>query len=298
MVQIKKYAMKFLDYKTFLELLGFKSCDTRLDIYNSIKENLSGQSRNYFEHNFHIIENGIIHQGKFEHYFQIFANKIMPLIHNKKNIHALFLPKSVQEQELFYDKIWNNWKFKALFKLFFNKYVMGRLGRDKEFFKYVDVSMVSQKIKKLTDRALRDVPTWDNPYLSYILLNNFDYALPHYAKEENFNLISKNIDALEIKTGTINEISKNSGIKFDCFNLSDIFEYMDKNLFKNVSNQLLEASNKGAKFCYWNMLADRRISEIMPENFEYKKELSQKLYLKNRAFFYKRFIIDEVINNE
>ena len=295
--ELKKYAIKFLDYDTFLKLLGFKNSDNRLEIYKSIEENLSLQSRYFFEHNPEIIENGIIHQGKFEHYFQLFANKIMPLVHNQKNLTELFLPKSVQAQKLFYDKTWNNWRFKALFKVFFNKFVMGRLGRDKEFFKYVDTAMISKNIKERADRALRDVPTWNNPYVNYILLNNFDYALPHFAKEENFNIIKQNIDALEIKTGTINEVAKASGMKFDGFNLSDIFEYMDMDLFKEISAQLLAVSNNGARFCYWNMMVDRRVSEILPENFEYKKELSQELYLKDRAFFYKDFIVDEVIKN-
>ena len=60
----------------------------------------------------------------------------------------------------------------------------------------------------------------------------------------------------------------------------------------------MSVSNRGAEFCYWNMMVDRRISEIMPNNFEYKEELSSELYLKDRAFFYKKFIVDEVINNE
>lgn len=295
--ELKKYAIKFLDYDTFLKLLGFKTCDNRLEIYKSIEEHLSLQSRYYFEHNPQIIQNSIIHQGKFERYFQLFANKIMPLVHNQKNLTELFLPKSVQAQKLFYDNTWNNWQFKTLFKVFFNRFVMGSLGRDKEFFKYVDTAMISKNIKERADRALRDVPTWNNPYVNYILLNNFDYALPHYAKEENFNIIKRNIDTLEIKTGTINEVAKASGMKFDGFNLSDIFEYMDTELFREVAGQLLCASNIGAKFCYWNMMVDRRISEILPKNFEYKKELSKELYLKDRAFFYKDFIVDEVIKN-
>ena len=296
--ELKKYAIKFLDYESFLKVIGFKNCENRLEIYKSIEEHLTLQSRYYFEHNLEIIQTGIIHKGKFEHYFQLFANKIMPLVHNQKNLTELFLPKSIQAQKLFYDKTWNNWRFKALFKVFFNKFVMGRLGRDKEFFKYVDVSMISKNIKERADRALRDVPTWNNPYVNYILLNNFEYALPDYAQEKNFNLIKQNIDKLEIKTDTINEVAKNSGLKFDCFNLSDIFEYMDKDLFKEISLQLLSSANVGAKFCYWNMMVDRRISEIFPQNFEYKKELSQELYLKDRAFFYKNFIVDEVIKND
>lgn len=293
--ELKKYSIKFLDYSTFLKLLGFHECENRIEIYKSIEENLSPQSRYYFENNLGIIKNGIIHQGKFEHYFHLFANKIMPLVHNQKNLTELFLPKAVEAQKLFYDRTWNNWRFKALFKVFFNKFVMGRLGRDKEFFKYVDSAMISKNIKERADRALRDVPTWNNPYVNYILLNNFDYALPHFAKEENFNIIKQNIDSLQIHTGTINEIAAGSGIKFDCYNLSDIFEYMDKDLFKNIALQLLSSANKNARFCYWNMMVDRKISEILPEKCEYKKDLSQELYLKDRAFFYKNFIVDEVI---
>lgn len=296
--EFKKNAIKFLDYDSFLQVLGFKPCDNRLEIYRSIAEKISPQSRCYFENNPEIIAKGIIHQGKFEHYFQLFANKIIPLVNSKKNVVNFFQPKSAQEQKMFYDKTWNNWRFKALFKLFFNRFVMGRLGRDKEFFKYVDVVMISKDIKQRTDRALRDIPTWDNPYLNYILLSNFNYILPHFAEKENFDIIKRNIDALEIKTGTVNEVAKNSGIKFDCFNLSDIFEYMDESLFREVSLELLSNANKDAKFCYWNMMVDRQISKILPENFEYKKELSQKLYLTDRAFFYKTFIVDEVIKNE
>lgn len=293
--ELKKFAIKHLEYQTFLQLLGFKPCENRLELYKSIEEHLSLQSRYYFEHNPNIIQDGIIHQGKFENYFQLFATKIMPLIHNEKNRTELFLPKAVEAQRLFYDKTWNNFRFKLLFKLFFNKFVMGRLGRDKEFFKYVDTAMISRNIKERADNAFSNVPTWSNPYLNYIILNNFDYALPHYAKEENFNIIKNNIDSLEIRTGTINEVAQTSGIKFDCFNLSDIFEYMDVELFTEISKQLLSASNKGARYCYWNMMVDRRISEILPENFEYKQEISKDLYKSDRAFFYKDFIVDEVI---
>ena len=156
----------------------------------------------------------------------------------------------------------------------------------------------SKNIKERTDRALRDVPTWNNPYLNYILLNNFDFSLPHFAKAENFETIKRNIDALEIKRGTINDVAKESGIKFDCYNLSDIFEYMDETLFKNIAEQLLSSANIGAKFCYWNMMVDRKISDILPENFECKDELSKNLYFKDKAFFYKAFFVDEVIKND
>jgi S-adenosylmethionine-diacylglycerol 3-amino-3-carboxypropyl transferase len=292
--EFKKNAIKFLDYTAFLELLGFKKSARRLDFYKEIEPHLSLDSKYYFSQNPQIIENGIIHQGKFEHYFQLFAKRIMPLIHNQKDLTELFLPKSVEAQKIFYKTKWNNRRFRALFKVFFSRFTMGKLGRDKEFFKYADAKAVSERIKVRADAALTTVPTWNNPYVNYILLNNFDYALPHFARETNFNIIKQNIDKLIVKTGTINGVAQESGLKFDAFNLSDIFEYMDAELFQNIAQQLIDASTPGARFAYWNMLADRRISEILPEQTNYLQELSQKLYEKDKAFFYKAFFVDEV----
>lgn len=292
--ELKKYAIKHLEYAEFLQLLGFKPCEKRLDIYRKIQDFLSDESKIFFIENKNIIEEGIIHKGKFEKYFQCFAKKIMPLIHNQKNMTELFLPKSVEAQKIFYDKTWNNWKFKLLFKLFFNKFVMGKLGRDKEFFKYVDAVAISKHIKHRTDTILTTVPTWNNPYLNYILLNNFDFSLPHFAREENFNIIKQNIDKLEIRKGTVNEVLREKNIKFDAFNLSDIFEYMSDDLFKDIAGEMLEYSNKNARFAYWNMLVPRQISQIFPEKIYCLEDLSKKLYDEDKAFFYKAFYIDEV----
>ncbi len=294
--ELKKQAIKNLDYETFLGFLGFKPQNNRMEVYRSIKEKLSSQSQYYLDNNLKIVLSGIIHKGKFEQYFQIFAQKILPLIHNQKNLSEFFLPKSINAQKIFYYKTFNNWKFKLLFKVFFSRFVLGRLGRDKEFFKYVSTKQISDNIKKRADYALGEVCAWNNPFLNYILLNNFDFSLPHYAKKENFDTIKQNIDSLRIERGLINQIPYQIKEKFDCFNLSDIFEYMDLELFIKVSKDFLGICNKNARFCYWNMLVDRQMSKILPQNFYFEQDLSKKLHSKDRAFFYKAFIVEGVKN--
>ena len=83
-------------------------------------------------------------------------------------------------------------------------------------------------------------------------------------------------------------------IKFDAFNLSDIFEYMSDDIFKNIAKEMLEYANPKARFAYWNMLVTRQIAEIFPDEINNLKELSENLYAKDKAFFYKAFYIDEV----
>ena len=70
---------------------------------------------------------------------------------------------------------------------------MGRLGRDPEFFRFVEGS-VSDRILARTKHALTEIATLDNPYLRYILTGNYlaaedATALPHYLRPENFENI-------------------------------------------------------------------------------------------------------------
>jgi len=79
---------------------------------------------------------------------------------------------------------------------------------------------------------------------------------------------------------------------FDGFNLSDIFEYLDPTLCRCVYSALLEKANTGARFVYWNMLVPRScppgITTVVP-----LKDLSEKLFERDQAFFYSAFIVEE-----
>ena len=70
-----------------------------------------------------------------------------------------------------------------LFRVFFSRFVMGRLGRDPEFFRYVEGS-VSDRILSRTRHALTVLPTHANPFLAYILTGNYGDALPRYLRPE------------------------------------------------------------------------------------------------------------------
>ena len=47
-------------------------------------------------------------------------------------------PGSVEDQRAFYRARWDTWRWRALFRVFFSRAVMGRLGRDPEFFAGVE----------------------------------------------------------------------------------------------------------------------------------------------------------------
>jgi len=293
LIELKKAGIKRLDYASLLSFLGFTASTQREKYFDAIKEALSVDARKYWEANRHLIRDGVIYAGKFEQYFKLFSQKILPFIHSKETVAALLHAKPASAQQAFYQHKWNTWRWRLLFKLFFSKYVMGKYGRDPEFLKEVDIS-VSDYIFQKAGKHLQSTLCQDNFILHFNLTGNFGNLLPNYLTKENFTLIQSNIDAVEIKQGYAQDVIQKYGT-FNCMNLSNIFEYMDNDTFKNTAEALIQGAAKDCTMAYWNLMVPRRIAEICPNSVAYQQDLSLTLSEKDKGFFYKQLIIDKVI---
>ena len=247
---VKKMGIKYLSYEEFLILLGIKEGNS-YEMYLKIKEYLDQDTINYFETNRFLIEEiKIVNCGRFEYYFQIFSNKVLKKIHTKDRIDKFMNADTLEKQVNHYDEKFNNIRFKLLFKVFFSTFVMKRLGRDKDYFKY-NKGKLADLLKSRFELGVRNNLNKDNPYLQYVIYNEFK-TLPHYLIEENFNKIQQNIDKLEIKLASFEDMLDTS-VKYDYMNLSDIFEYMSVEKTKELSNKVYNSLNEGGRLIFWNM---------------------------------------------
>jgi S-adenosylmethionine-diacylglycerol 3-amino-3-carboxypropyl transferase len=292
--EIRKTVFKKFPYDKVLSFLGVSDYSNRLSLYNEVKNNLTKETRDFWDMNQHLIAKGIIHSGKFERYFRMFRKWILPLIHGRKKIDTLLQEKDTASQKAFYKQKWNTWRWRLLFKLFFSRFAMGRLGRDPEFFKYVEGD-VAQRIMGRAEYALTKLPTYSNPYLRFILKGNFESSLPFYLREDNFEAIKSNIDTLELRRCSIREALSSTDCLFNGFNLSDIFEYMSNDEYIEELQSVLKHAHQGARIVYWNMLADRLRPESLSDKISPLTELSKELFSKDKAFFYKALIVEETV---
>lgn len=294
LIELKKVCIANFEQEDALQFLGFQESEKRVKNFLLIKNQLSSEARAYWETNLIMIAQGLIHQGKFEKYFQLFSNKMLPWIHSQNKIKRLLEPKSRIQQAEFYDQKWNTWRWKLLFRIFFSKYVMGKYGRDPEFLKQVNGS-VSNFIFDKAAAHLKSEQAQDNFMLRYTLTGNFGNQLPHYLLKPHYNHIRKNIGALTWRQGFVQNSMQEFG-PFHSMNLSDIFEYMDPSYFLEIATQLIQGTRKDGKLAYWNLMVPRKISDILPDQVEYCEPLSNTLTHSDKGFFYERFIIDKVLD--
>ena len=292
-VEFKIACYKHLEYNECMELIGVFDSERRIELYEKIKNEISEKTRKYFNDNIQIIKRGIINCGKFENYFNIFGKKILPLIHNERTRKELLEKKTKEERKKFYDKKWNNLRWKMAFRVFFSRTVMGKLGRDKAFFRYVNVN-VAEHILERTKYAITELDTSQNPYLQYIVNGKYNKVYPAAYRKENFEVIKKNIDKIELLSESVETFIQREDVEYiSKYNLSDIFEYMSEEEMCKIIEKMLTKSKPGAKIAYWNMLSEKRASKYI-EELKYKKEESKELFKKDKAFFYSDFIIEEV----
>ncbi len=292
-MRLKCAAIEQLPRDELLAFLGIGSCPDRQAIYEDLAGKLPDDDRRYWTSQRPAIARGIIHAGKFERFFHIFRRRVLPLIHSRRTVGQLLEEKPEPQREDFYRQRWDCRRWRWLFRIFFSRFVMGRLGRDPEFFRYVEGS-VAERILARTRYALTALPTHENRYLEYILTGNFQRNLPWYLQADHLAQVRSGLPRLSLCCASVEEAAaQHAGAGFDGFNLSDLFEYLSPDICRRIYAQFLDCARPGARFAYWNMLAPRRLASEFPERVIARDEDAERWFRQDRAFFYNAFVVEE-----
>lgn len=297
-VALRVAAYRHLEHEELLVLVGSRPeriPGERRALYSRCRTDLDGAARAFWDAHPEAIAGGIGGAGKFENYFRLFRRWILPAVHGRRSVEELLRPKSREERERFYARHWNSLRWRLLFRAFFSRAAMGRLGRDPAFFDYVEGS-VADRILTRVRHALTELDPAENPYAHWILTGTHGTALPHALRPENFAPIRDGLDRFEWHEMSLDALlDARPDLRFDGANLSDIFEYLSPEASAAHLARLVEHAHEGARLAYWNMLAPRSRPETLADRLVPLEELSARLHRVDKAFFYSRFVLEEVI---
>ena len=293
-LRLRLGAFETLSHSEFLELTGSRNSTRRRALLDRSLDYCDTETRTFWTNLGTQVEaHGIGGVGKFERYFRIFRTRLLPLVHSRRTIDAIFEPRPSADRQAFFDKRFNTFRWRLLLNVFFSRFVMGRMGRDKAFFDHVEGSPARHVARRIRHAGVDTDPS-RNPYLHWIMTGTHGTALPMAWREEHYDTIRTRLDRLEIRQGSL-EAFIATGEKADGFNLSDIFEYMSPETFRSVYGSILSAAAPGARLVYWNMMAPRRVPGDFALKVRTLEDLERKLAAQDNAFFYSDFIIEEVV---
>jgi S-adenosylmethionine-diacylglycerol 3-amino-3-carboxypropyl transferase len=225
-LELRVAAYRQLCHPELLELIGSTPGAGREALYRRCRPLLSPAARGYWDARPRAIAAGIGGAGRFERYLALFRRCVLPLLSPRSRALDLLEPRPPGERATFYRQTWDTWRWRILFRLFFSRWLMGRVGRDPRFFDHVD-GRVAARLLERSRHALTTLDPSTNPYLQWILTGRHPSALPLALRPEHFDAIRSGLNRLEWQCAAVEDALQAAGAaSIDRFNLSDIFEYM------------------------------------------------------------------------
>jgi S-adenosylmethionine-diacylglycerol 3-amino-3-carboxypropyl transferase len=289
-------AYRELAHNELLELIGSSPSQRRAELYRRCRTQLAPVVRCFWDARPAVIEAGIGAAGKFERYFALFRQRILPLVHSPAHVRQLLDGGSLQVRQEFYRRHWDTWRWRVMFRIFFSRAVLGHRGRDPRFFDYVEGS-VAQRLRERVRQGMTEVNPAENPYVQWILTGQHGSALPYALRAEHFAAIRENLDRLEWRRTSLEEFLADAGRQsIDRFNLSDIFEYMSEEQYSHMLRQIVQSGRPGGRLAYWNMLVARSRPAALATRLTPLREIARQLERTDKACFYRAFILEEIVS--
>jgi S-adenosylmethionine:diacylglycerol 3-amino-3-carboxypropyl transferase len=294
-LELRVAAYRTLTHRELLVLMGSEPGTNRSELYRRCRLLLSPDARWFWDRQGAEIDRGIGGAGKFERYFALFRRRILPLVHSRPVIARMLAGGTRDEREAFYRDTWDTWRWRAMFRMFFSRTVMGRFGRDPSFFRYVEGD-VAGRILNRTRHALTALDPAENPYIQWILTGRHASALPYALRPGSFDVIRQHLDRLEWRCVSAEAfLTEAAGASIDWFNLSDIFEYVSGDRFRDLLVAACRSARSGSRLAYWNTLVPRSRPDALAGMLRPLNDVSSRLHAIDKAFFYSAFVVEEVI---
>ena len=157
LARLKLAAAVHLDLERFRSFLGVGPLGQRVSLYHELRPHLDEDTRAFWDTHEAWIRTGLIGCGKFESYLSLFREKLLPLVHTRSTTQAFLACASLEDQRCFFRDRWDSWRWRALFRVFFSRWVMARRGRSEAQFAHVDGS-VSATFLKRTEHVMTEIP--------------------------------------------------------------------------------------------------------------------------------------------
>ena len=249
-LELRTAAFRLLPcHESVLQFLGVLASTDRLSTYQQLRTDLSPPTRNFWDGQPKALSVGVIHSGRFERFLRLFSARVLPRIHSPATIRHLAQLDDPHEQEAFYRDHWDTWRWRALFRIYFNAATVRLLARPIGLPRTA-VHRFHSDLLRRTRHALTALPVRSNPYIRYILAGNFALdALPAYLRPEHFSTIRNRLTRLTLVNSPIEDFIPDRPVS--AFNLSDIFDHMKPPKARAVLRHVASIAGHPARILFW-----------------------------------------------
>lgn len=289
LMELKMAAISHLSFERYSDLMGLSAIADRPGIYATLRPHLSLGAREFWDQQPGIIRKGIVMSGRYESFVRL-AGRAIRFLQGKKRVSDLFRDRSLKEQQQYFDKVFNTRRFRAIFPLLFNKWMLARKGLNADYFHFHDgSSSFAESFYNRARHAMRNLPLKGNYFLALYLQGRYNSPdeVPEYLKAEHFSVLKERINRISPITADAKEwLMGMPDNTIDLFSLSNICELKSEKdtdlLFREVSR----VGKNGGRCCFRNLMIPREVPDGLAATVRKDEPLSHKMMAEDRSFVY------------
>lgn len=285
---LKKTAIKQLDYHDYLAFLGVESHPHRFKTYISFEKELHSTSIALWNRHPGKISRGVLYEGAVEKWLKRISTLMRPLRGQK--IDQLFAFDDLELQRIYLKETWQTYLWKKTFQVALHPWLSHLFINDPGLYAYIapDIHVGTHLYDKLHSSLDRFLAK-ESVLLSLLFKGMVEKEqFPPYLAKEGFEQIKKRLDRVMFETIDIaSYLEKTPENSFDRFSCSDIASYIDKETFDRVCAGIVRTAKPGARFCIRQFLSNHQIPSSLSPYFERDSELEEELEREDRCFVYR-----------
>jgi S-adenosylmethionine-diacylglycerol 3-amino-3-carboxypropyl transferase len=296
LVGLKVAAFKELNHNELLSFLGIHPSKDRWATYQKIRRSLTVEHRAFWDQRPSWIHAGVHYAGRTERFYR-FLSKALLLVHPERRVRQFFTCRDLESQRQFYEQTWCNLRWRVLFRLLLSRPVQVRVFSHSPFAQ-TDEQSFAEYFYQVADRAFRQIPIWENYFLSQIMLGEYlegPLGAPPYLLKENRDAIRDQLHVLKTICAPAHEVLAGEPDRsLDAFAISNLFDWQSQEERERTCRDVLRTGKRGAKIVYRNLVSSPPLPAWFEQAIEWDEQCSREYHQKDRAFMYKRLRVGRI----
>jgi S-adenosylmethionine:diacylglycerol 3-amino-3-carboxypropyl transferase len=289
LLEIKMAAICYLPPEEVLPFLGAAPAlhAFRRHRFLGFQQALSAGARAYWNRHLKSVENGVLSAGVTEKVIRLLVRLCQRLVHRRATLHELLAQPNLRAQHDFYQRVWNNRRWRMLFRLFYGRKTMS-LTYAPGFYARAQNAAFGGGMRDLVEYGLTQVPIQSN-YFAFHNLTGFykahdDDALPPYLTQASMRRIREATTGLQIVDGSMTAYLQSCPPgSVDGVALSNICEWLSEEQVVDLFAQLLRVCKPGATVCFRHHMGWTEIPQRFRAMFVENEALSHELIARDRS---------------
>jgi S-adenosylmethionine-diacylglycerol 3-amino-3-carboxypropyl transferase len=292
LLELKMAAFRRLAYDDVLAFLGVERLAgrEREALYRErLRPDLAPAAAAFFDREVAKIRRGILFEGAQERYFRTVARLLLLL--RRRRLGALFAAPTVEEQRRIYDERFDTPLWRASVRLLCNRFFFRVLLRDPSYFRHADVpGGVGGYLLERVAHSFRSHLFRENHFLALLAFGRYPgpACYPRYLRRASYDAVRDGLERVRVRAARIEGFLAEEAApgSFDAFSLSDVSGWTDAAGFEALLGGIRRAARPGARYCWRNFLAKRRLPPSLEALFESDEALARELDERDASFGY------------